>query len=47
MDATPEDIRSLGAYIRAFMADDCLCVVGSEQKIKAEADKFMEIQNLF
>ncbi|HBA48028.1 MAG TPA: peptidase M16 [Lachnospiraceae bacterium] len=47
MDATPEDIRSLGAYIRAFMEDDCLCVVGSEQKIKAEADKFMKIENLF
>lgn len=47
IDATPEDIRSLGAYIRAFMEDDCLCVVGSEQKIKAEADKFMKIENLF
>ena len=47
MDATPEDIRSLGAYIRAFMEDDCLCVVGNEQKIKAEADKFMKIENLF
>ncbi len=47
MDVTPEDIRSLGAYIRAFMEDDCLCVVGDEQKIKAEADKFMKIENLF
>ena len=47
MDAKPEDIRSLSAYIRAFMEDDCLCVVGNEQKIKAEADKFMKIENLF
>ena len=47
MDATPEDIRSLGAYLRAFMEDDCLCVVGNEQKIKAEADRFMKIENLF
>lgn len=46
MDATPEDIRELGAYIRAFMEDDCLCVVGSEQKIRSEADKFMKIENL-
>ena len=47
INAAPEDIRSLGAYIRAFMEDDCLCVVGSEQKIRAEADKFMKIENLF
>ena len=45
--AQPEDIRGLAEYIRAFMEDDCLCVVGSEQKIKAEADKFMKIENLF
>ncbi len=46
MDATPEDIRALGAYIRAFMEDDYLCVVGNEQKIRSEADKFMKIENL-
>lgn len=47
MDVTAEDIRSLGAYIRAFMGDECLCVVGNEQKIRAEADQFMKIENLF
>ncbi len=46
-DASPEDIRSMAQYIRAFMDGDCLCVVGNEQKIKAEADKFMKIENLF
>ncbi|MCI9336591.1 MAG: insulinase family protein [Lachnospiraceae bacterium] len=46
IDVTAEDIRSLAAYIRAFMEDDFLCVVGSEQKIKAEADKFMKLENL-
>ena len=44
--ATPDDIRGLAEYIRAFMKDDFLCVVGSEQKIKAEADKFMILENL-
>ena len=44
--ATPDDIRGLAEYIRAFMRDDFLCVVGSEQKIRAEADKFMKIENL-
>ena len=47
IDVTPEDIRSLGAYIRAFMEDECLCVVGNEQKIRSEADQFMKIENLF
>ena len=46
IDVTAEDIRGLAAYIRAFMEDAFLCVVGSEQKIKAEADKFMNIENL-
>lgn len=46
IDVTAEDIRGLAAYIRAFMEDNFLCVVGSEQKIKAEADKFMNIENL-
>ncbi len=47
LDATPEDIRGLAAYIRAFMDEDCLCVVGNEQKVKAEEDRFMKIENLF
>lgn len=47
LNATPEDIRGLAAYIRAFMDEDCFCVVGNEQKIKAEEDKFMKIENLF
>lgn len=46
LGATPEEIRGLAAYIRAFMEDDCLCVVGNEQKIKAEGDKFRKLENL-
>ena len=45
--ATPEDIRGLAAYIRAFMEEDFLCVVGNAGKIKAESDLFMKIENLF
>ncbi|MCM1305356.1 MAG: insulinase family protein [Lachnospiraceae bacterium] len=45
--ATPETIRSLAEYIRAFMAEDNLCVVGNAQKIRAEENKFMKIENLF
>ncbi len=47
LDVTQEDIRGLAKYVRAFMADDCLCVVGNEQKIRSEEDKFMKIENLF
>lgn len=46
LNATPEDIRGLAKYIRAFMEDDFLCVVGNEQKIKAESDKFATIEKL-
>lgn len=47
INATPEDIRSLAGYIRAFLSDDCLCVVGNEQKIKSEENQFMNLENLF
>ena len=47
LDATPEDIRGLAEYVRAFMEDDCLCGVGSEEAVKAAADEFMKIENLF
>ncbi len=46
LGATPEQIRGLAAYIRAFMEDDCLCVVGNEQKIRADKDKFERLENL-
>jgi presequence protease len=40
-------IRDLAAYIRAFMSDDCLCVVGNEQKIKEQKDLFLHTDYLF
>ena len=45
LDATPEDIRALSKYIEAFLEDDFLCVVGNEQKIKSESEKFLKIGN--
>jgi Zn-dependent M16 (insulinase) family peptidase len=47
LDATPEDIRETAAYIRAFMDDESLCVVGNEKRIREEADRFGAIENLF
>lgn len=45
--ADAETIRGLAAYIRAFMEDDCLCVVGNEEKIKEQKDLFMSTDYLF
>ena len=47
MDATPEDIRATAEYVKAFMSDEMLCVVGTEQKIQAESSKFNKVENLF
>ncbi len=47
LGATQEEIRELAAYIRAFMQDDFLCVVGNAQKIKEEKELFLTTENLF
>ncbi len=43
---TAEDVRGLSEYIKAFMSDGYLCVVGNTEKIKEEADLFMHTENL-
>lgn len=47
LSATAEDIRGLADYIRAFMEDDFLCVVGNAGKIKSSEKLFMKMENLF
>jgi len=42
-----EDIRRLSVYIKAFMEDDCFCVIGNEEKIKESADMFKKVEPLF
>lgn len=44
--ANVETVRGLAAYIRAFMEDDCLCVVGNEVKIKKQKDLFGSVEYL-
>lgn len=44
--ATAEDLRSLAAYVRAFMSEDFLCVVGNGAKIKEVQDIFGSVENL-
>lgn len=42
-----DTIRGLAAYIRAFMEDECLCVVGNEEKIKEQKGLFSSTDYLF
>ena len=42
LGAVPETIRGLAEYISAFMKDDCLCVVGNEEKIRKQSALFAE-----
>lgn len=42
-----DTIRGLAGYIRGFIEDDCLCVVGNEEKIKENEEKFGAIEYLF
>ncbi len=46
LDADPEKIRELAAYLDAVMADECFCVVGSAAKIEANKDKFMTVEKI-
>ena len=41
-----EQIRALAAHIEAFLAEDCLCVVGNDEKLRSEADRFDRFENL-
>ncbi len=47
LDAEAKDIRALAAYIRAFLEDDGLCVVGNEKKIEEEKGKFFTLEQLY
>lgn len=46
LSADAETIRKLAAHIRAFMEDDCLCVVGNEEKIKEQKALFGSVEYL-
>ncbi len=47
LTATPEDIRTLSAYVEAFLQEDFFCVVGSGAKVKEAEKSFLKIENLF
>lgn len=47
LGADADTIRGLSEYIRAFVDDDCLCVVGNEENIKENEELFMNTDYLF
>lgn len=47
LKATDEDIRELANYLQAFMSDDCICVVGNEEKVKEAEQLFYHVESLF
>lgn len=46
LSATPEQIRALAPLVRAVLADDALCVIGNEEKIRKERALFGSISML-
>ena len=46
LDCTPEDIRALAGHIEAFLSEEAFCVVGSAEKLQAEADRFDRLEML-
>lgn len=46
LSADEAQIRELAQYIRAFMEDDFLCVVGNEDRIREKQELFFHIENL-
>lgn len=47
LQVTVPQIQKLADYLTAMSDSECLCVLGSEEKIKAEKELFMEITPMF
>lgn len=47
LSVTAEEINGLSKYVRAFIGDECLCVVGNGDKIKKNKELFMNVEQLF
>lgn len=47
LDATEEDIRELADVVKAVLASNQICVIGSEEKIEEQKHLFQETKSLF
>ena len=46
LSANQEDIRALAPLMRAVLDQDCICVLGNEEKLKASSDMFLKLEEL-
>ena len=46
LTASPADIRALAPLVRAFMSDECLCVVGTAEGIEKNRNLFGSVEKL-
>ena len=46
LGVTAQELRRLAAYVRAFMEEEMLCVVGSAEKITEASGLFDSVENL-
>ena len=46
LGTTKESIRGLADYVDAFMSDECLCVIGSAEKIEESKELFNSVEQL-
>ncbi len=46
LHVTKEDIRALAEYVKAVLADECICVVGNEDEIRKNSELFLHMENL-
>ena len=46
LTASPADIRALAPLVRAFMSDECLCVIGTAEGIEKNRDLFGSVEKL-
>ncbi len=46
LGADVDSIRSLTAHMKAILEDEYVCVVGNEEMIKSEKDRFINLENM-
>ena len=46
LGVTGEKIQKLADYVEAFLSEDCLCVVGTQSKIRENEGLFKSVENL-
>lgn len=47
LNATEADIRELSKIVDAVLSEDCICVIGNEDKLEEDKELFNSLQNLY